>query len=93
MSELAGESYGEGEPQLVLLHGFTQTRTSWLTIGMSLAARHRVTLIDLPEGSTVSGTVVAPVSMRGAAPGTAGGRGAMGAAGAGGGRGAVRSAM
>lgn len=55
MNELAGESYGEGEPQLVLLHGFTQTRASWLTIGMSLAARHRVTLIDLPgHGATTA---------------------------------------
>lgn len=53
MSELAGESFGEGDPHLVFLHGFTQTRASWQTIGRRLAARHRITLIDLPgHGAT-----------------------------------------
>jgi len=48
MSDLASQSLGRGEPNLVLLHGFTQTRASWLPIATQMAERHRVTLIDLP---------------------------------------------
>ncbi|MFM9137090.1 MAG: alpha/beta fold hydrolase, partial [Actinomycetota bacterium] len=53
MSDLASESLGTGEPHLVFLHGFTQTRASWLPIATPMAEHHRVTLIDLPgHGAT-----------------------------------------
>lgn len=53
MNDLASESLGGGGTHLVLLHGFTQTRASWLPIATELAAHHRVTLIDLPgHGAT-----------------------------------------
>jgi len=40
---------GSGEPSIVFVHGFTQTRTSWRPCAERLAARHRCYLVDAPH--------------------------------------------
>ncbi len=47
MSELAQETRGEGAP-LTFLHGFTQTRTSWVPLLQQLRTPVRATLVDAP---------------------------------------------
>ena len=44
---LAIDRTGHG-PRLVLVHGFTQTRTSWAPLVGPLAARHEVLVVDAP---------------------------------------------
>lgn len=44
---LLATSSGTG-PRIVLLHGFTQTGTSWAELGTALATDHEVLAIDLP---------------------------------------------
>lgn len=39
---------GGSGPRVVLVHGFTQTRTSWSEIAAALRARHEVVAVDLP---------------------------------------------
>ena len=40
---------GTGEPPLTFVHGFTQTRTSWMPVATELAPRHRCILVDAPH--------------------------------------------
>ncbi|HMD46430.1 MAG TPA: alpha/beta fold hydrolase, partial [Acidimicrobiales bacterium] len=47
MPTLAVELSGDG-PDLVLLHGFTQTGRLWGDFGVALARRHRLIALDLP---------------------------------------------
>lgn len=46
-AERAGQA-GTAGPDLVLLHGFTQTGRLWGPFGETLAGRHRLVLVDLP---------------------------------------------
>jgi 2-succinyl-6-hydroxy-2,4-cyclohexadiene-1-carboxylate synthase len=45
--KLATDQFGAG-PRLVMVHGFTQTRSSWMHIARSLAANYTVVLVDAP---------------------------------------------
>jgi 2-succinyl-6-hydroxy-2,4-cyclohexadiene-1-carboxylate synthase len=53
---LAWERFGDGEPRLVLVHGFTQTGRSWGALVDDLARDHEVLTVDLP-GHGASGEV------------------------------------
>ena len=44
---LASETFGDG-PQVVLVHGFTQTGRSWAQVAADLGRDHRVTTVDAP---------------------------------------------
>ncbi len=44
---LAARTWGEG-PDLVLVHGFTQSAACWGSFGSYLGAGHRITAVDLP---------------------------------------------
>ncbi|MGA1407110.1 MAG: 2-succinyl-6-hydroxy-2,4-cyclohexadiene-1-carboxylate synthase [Ilumatobacteraceae bacterium] len=40
---------GAGEPTLTFVHGFTQTKISWLPIATTMAVHHRCVLLDAPH--------------------------------------------
>ena len=40
---------GSGDPSLTLVHGFTQTRTSWMVVASQLATHHRCVVVDAPH--------------------------------------------
>lgn len=46
---LPGTTIGSGEPSIVFVHGFTQTRESWRPCAERLGARHRCVLVDAPH--------------------------------------------
>ncbi len=58
----------ESRPPIVLLHGFTGSKESWLELREELSRSRRVVSIDLPgHGGTQAGTVLENHSMRSAA--------------------------
>ena len=54
MSTLGVETFGTGKPNLVLLHGFSQTGESWRLLANRFAAYHQVSLVDLPGHGTTT---------------------------------------
>jgi 2-succinyl-6-hydroxy-2,4-cyclohexadiene-1-carboxylate synthase len=52
---LASERRGEG-PRLVLVHGFTQTRSSWARIASQMSTDHEVVMVDAPNHGGSTGT-------------------------------------
>lgn len=46
---LPHSSIGSGDPAIVFVHGFTQTRSSWRQCAEMLANRHRCILVDAPH--------------------------------------------
>lgn len=46
---LASEVHGVGDDSVAFVHGFTQTRRSWLPVASRLASRHRMVLVDAPR--------------------------------------------
>jgi 2-succinyl-6-hydroxy-2,4-cyclohexadiene-1-carboxylate synthase len=71
---LAAEQVGKGPP-VVLVHGFTQTRQSWLPVANLLSGLNRFTLVDAP-GHGSSGGVQADLWEGAALLGATGGRAA-----------------
>ncbi len=49
MTGLPRLEIGAGEPTLTFVHGFTQTKISWLPIATTMAAHHRCVLLDTPH--------------------------------------------
>lgn len=47
-TEVVGDDGEDGGPPLALVHGFTQTRRSWLPLAERLAAARPVVLVDAP---------------------------------------------
>jgi 2-succinyl-6-hydroxy-2,4-cyclohexadiene-1-carboxylate synthase len=47
-------TFGEGQPQVALVHGFTQTSNSMLPLATTISSRYTVNLVDAPNhgGST-----------------------------------------
>ena len=46
---LPHDSIGSGDPEIVFVHGFTQTRSSWRRCADMLADRYRCVLVDAPH--------------------------------------------
>lgn len=49
MTSLPRLEIGAGEPALTFLHGFTQTKISWLPIATTMGVHHRCVLLDAPH--------------------------------------------
>ena len=49
MRSLPRLEIGAGEPILTFVHGFTQTKISWLPIATTMAVHHRCVLLDAPH--------------------------------------------
>ena len=62
---LAHERFGDGQPPLAFVHGFTQTRESWRPIASRFAPFRQVELIDLPgHGKTTATDIDLPTAGR-----------------------------
>ena len=49
MTTLPRVVVGSGEPSLTFVHGFTQTKTSWMPVATEMSVNHRCVLVDAPH--------------------------------------------
>lgn len=71
-TSLPAERTGLGGPDVVVVHGFTQTGVSWAVVAEDLACDHRVTVVDAP-GHGRAGSIRATLAEGAALLGSTGG--------------------